>query len=169
MNIRILNEVDAHIYQELRLNALKTNPEAFGSTYEREVQFSIETVIERIKPSEYKFTLGFFDDSVVLVGIVTFMRENNIKTAHKGNVFGMYLVPGVRGQGIGKSLISELIKKASKCEGLEQINLSVVSDNHHAQKLYKSVGFEVYGTERRALKFNGQYYDEDLMVLTLNK
>ena len=55
---------------------------------------------ERIKPSEYKFTLGFFDDSV-LVGIVTFMRENNIKTAHKGNVFGMYLVPGVRGQGIG--------------------------------------------------------------------
>ncbi|WP_194842005.1 hypothetical protein [Gracilibacillus salitolerans] len=42
MNIRVLNETDASIYQELRLNALKINAEAFGSTYEREVQFPIE-------------------------------------------------------------------------------------------------------------------------------
>ena len=41
MAIRILNKSDAKLYQEVRLSALKNNPEAFGSTYEREAQFSL--------------------------------------------------------------------------------------------------------------------------------
>ncbi|OPH51159.1 hypothetical protein BC351_35490 [Paenibacillus ferrarius] len=68
MNIRVLDEHDARFYQELRLSALRTNPEAFGSTYEREVKFSLEMVVERIKPTEGKFVLGAFEDSGSLVG-----------------------------------------------------------------------------------------------------
>ena len=49
MNIRVLDEPDAQLYQKLRLSALKINPEAFGSMYEREVKFSPETVVERLK------------------------------------------------------------------------------------------------------------------------
>lgn len=165
MNIRVLDELDARLYQELRLDALKTNSEAFGSTYESEVKFSLETVVERIKPNRDKFVIGAFDHSGLLVGIVTFVRENGLKTAHKGNVYGMYIVPEMRGQGLAKSLMLELIRKASDCEGLEQINLTVISDNVFAQKLYKSLGFEVYGVEHNALKYNGQYFDEDFMVL----
>ncbi|MGN4125083.1 GNAT family N-acetyltransferase [Lysinibacillus sphaericus] len=48
---------------------------------------------------------------------------------------------------------------------MEQINLTVVSENSSAKKLYKSLGFKVYGVERNALKFNGQYFNENLMVL----
>ncbi|GEO27969.1 hypothetical protein AAC03nite_37540 [Alicyclobacillus acidoterrestris] len=95
------------------------------------------------------------------------MRENSLKTAHKGNVYGMYVAPEMRGRGLGKSLMLELINKARDCDGLEQINLTVVSKNEYAKRLYKSVGFEVYGVERNALKYNGQYFDEDLMVLFL--
>ncbi|OCA86204.1 MULTISPECIES: GNAT family N-acetyltransferase [unclassified Bacillus (in: firmicutes)] len=167
MNIRILEESDAHLYQKVRLNALKMNPEAFGSTYEREVGYSLDMVKERIKPTMDKYIVGAFDNRKSLVGIVTFIREDNLKTRHKGNVYGMYIAPGNRGQGLGKLLMNELISKAKNSEGLEQINLTVVSDNHYAKKLYKSLGFEVYGIERNALKFNGRYYDEDLMVLKL--
>lgn len=165
MNIRVLHASDAQIYQDLRLRALQINPEAFGSTYEREVKFSLETVAERINPTEDKFVLGAFDDHNLLVGIVTFMRETSLKTAHKGNIFGMFVAPEMRGQGVGKSLMLELISKAKNCNGLEQINLAVVSENDSAKQLYKSVGFELYGVERNALKYNGQYFDEDLMVL----
>ncbi|MEK3888058.1 GNAT family N-acetyltransferase [Bacillus sp. FSL K6-3431] len=165
MNIRILNESDALLYQEIRLSALKINPEAFGSTYEREVKFSLETVVARLKPAKDKFVLGAFDDGVSLVGIVTFMRESSLKTGHKGNIFGMYVTPEGRGQGLGKSLMFELIRMVKNYDGLEQINLTVVSENDSAKKLYNSVGFEVYGVERKALKFNGRYFDEDLMVL----
>lgn len=43
----------------------------------------------------------------------------------------------------------------------------MISTNDSTKKLYKSLGFEVYGTEPRALKDNVQYFDEDLMVLFL--
>ena len=77
----------------------------------------------------------------------------------------MFVAPKARGQGVGKSLLLELIKMAKDCDGLEQINLTVVSDNAAARRLYKSIGFEVYGVERNALKYNNQYFDEDWMVL----
>ncbi|TVY03994.1 GNAT family N-acetyltransferase [Paenibacillus cremeus] len=165
MNIRVLDEPDARSYQEIRLSALKINPEAFGSTYEREVIFSLETVIERMKPTRDKFVLGAFNDNGSLVGIVAFVRESGLKTAHKGNVFGMYVAPEMRGQGLAKTLMLELIRKAKDCDGLEQINLAVISENGIAKKLYKSLGFTVYGVEHNALKYNGQYFDEDFMVL----
>jgi RimJ/RimL family protein N-acetyltransferase len=167
MNFRVLDEPDAKLYQEIRLSALKINPEAFGSTYEREEKFSLETVVERMKPTRDKFVLGAFDDSGSLVGIVAFVRENGLKTAHKGNVFGMYIAPEFRGRGIGKSLILELISKARDCDGLEQINLTVMSKNEIAKKLYISLGFEVFGVEHNALKYNGHYFDEDFMVLKI--
>ncbi|WP_274365975.1 GNAT family N-acetyltransferase [Paenibacillus thermotolerans] len=167
MNIRVLNESDAQLYQQLRLNALKTNPEAFGSTYEREAGFSLETVSERLRPSEEKFALGAMDRNGRLAGTVTFVRETGPKTRHKGNIYGMYVVPEVRGKGVGKSLLLELIGMARHCDGLEQLHLTVVSANDSAIKLYKSLGFEVYGIERDALKFNGQYFDEELMALRL--
>ncbi|WP_276357665.1 GNAT family N-acetyltransferase [Cohnella caldifontis] len=166
MNIRILQESDAAKYQDIRLNGLLTNPEAFGSTYDRESEFSLETVRERIQPSEGKFVLGAFQADQ-LAGIVTFVRENSLKTSHKGNVFGMYVRPEARGKGIARQLLLELIRITKNNEGLEQINLSVVSSNEAAKKLYLSLGFEVYGVERNALKHNGQYFDEDLMVFRL--
>lgn len=167
MRIRVLNETDAKSYQNLRLSALLTNPEAFGSTYEREAAFSLDTVAERIKPAQDQFVLGAFDYGGSLVGIVSFVRDKGPKTAHKGHVYGMYVSPGARGQGAGKALLLELIHKAKNCNGLEQINLTVMSENVIAKQLYLSLGFTVYGVERNALKVNGQYFDVEFMVLKL--
>ncbi|MDU0329146.1 hypothetical protein RW092_02875 [Paenibacillus sp. 3LSP] len=40
MNLRILKEGDAQVYQSLRLQGLQEYPDAFGSTFEREVAWS---------------------------------------------------------------------------------------------------------------------------------
>ncbi len=58
MKISVLNGADAPSYQEVRLDGLRRDPHAFGSTYDREVKFSLETVTERIQPSRDKFVLG---------------------------------------------------------------------------------------------------------------
>lgn len=169
MNIRVLDAEDARIYQDLRLSALKNNPEAFGSTYEREIKFSLETLAERMKPTDGKFVLGAFDENELLVGIVAFVRDAGMKTSHKAYVFGMYVAPECRGEGIGKALMLELIRRAKRIDGVEQINLSVISENGTAKKLYKSIGFEVFGVEHNALKYNGMYYNEDHMVYMLSE
>lgn len=167
MNIRVLQESDAQAYQELRLTGLQTNPEAFGSTYEREANFTLETIIDRVKPSKDKFVMGAFDNEGLLLGIAAFVRENGMKSAHKGNLFGMYVREEMRGKGVSKNLLLALIARASEIDGVEQINLTVVSSNEPAKRLYSSVGFQTYGIEHRALKYMGQYFDEDWMVLQL--
>lgn len=168
MNIRLLDDDDAEVYRDVRLRALKNAPDSFGSTYEKEVTRTVGDFIERIRHTKDQFTLGCFDDSNTLVGIVNFVRENMLKTAHKGNIYGMYIDPQFRGRGLGKALLFALIERATKeCEGLEQIHLTVVSKNESAKRLYTTMGFEIYGVEPHALKFDGHYFDEDLMVLRL--
>lgn len=49
-------------------------------------------------------------------------------------------------------------------EGLKQINLSVVTTNQAAVKLYRKLGFETYGIEKNALEYHGQEYNEELMA-----
>jgi RimJ/RimL family protein N-acetyltransferase len=166
MEIRKLNSSDVEDYVRLRLEALRQNPEAFATTYEETVSIGHEALMLKTAKrldSQETFTIGAFVDEQ-LVGVVTFMREQKTKLRHKGNVVAMYVTPSERGKGIGKCLLEELIERAKKLNGLEQLHLTVVANNEAAVQLYRSLDFEVYGTERNAMKFEGQYWDEWLMV-----
>ncbi|QYR23859.1 GNAT family N-acetyltransferase [Paenibacillus sp. sptzw28] len=167
MHIRLLESSDAEIYRDILLMSLKDSPEAFLTTYELEKEKSIEMIRNNLMPSDSQFTLGAFNKNNRLVGIVRFIREDNLKTNHKGSVIGMFVLPEWRGQGIGKALMKQLIKKAKKCDGLERINLTVISNNDTAKNLYRSIGYEVYGSECNAIKTDGQYWDADFMVLII--
>ena len=61
MEIKIIEKNDWFSYQKLRLTALKVAHELFGSTYEREIQFTKHQIIERISPNSNKFFMGVFD------------------------------------------------------------------------------------------------------------
>ncbi len=78
----------------------------------------------------------------------------------------MYVDHQSRGKGLAKGLIRALIEKARELK-IEQISLGVVSDNEAAKKLYQSMDFTTYGIEKKALKMNGIYRDEEHMVLFL--
>lgn len=163
MKIQMLGYKDAEKYKLLRLQALQNHPEYFGSTYEQEVGITFEQTKERIRPTANKFTLGAYDDEQ-LVGLVTFIREFGEKTHHKGHVVGMYVTPEARRKGIGQAMLEKLFEYTRKIEGLEQLNLMVTSTNENAIAVYRSLGFEQYGIEKRAMKVDGRYVDELLMV-----
>lgn len=169
MEIRLLTEADAEAYRELRLRALREDPEAFGATYEEWINRPLAVVAERLRlstdPPE-KFTLGAFVEGA-LTGTVTFGRSQGAKERHKGVITGMFVAPEQRGQRLGRELLTEAIARARALPGLEQIFLGVVTSNVPARALYTALGFQSYGLEHRALKHNGHYYDEHLMVLWL--
>lgn len=166
MLVRRLTEDDLDALWMMRLQALSDNPEAFGSTYEETVVRGKESFRPRLGQGDDIFYLGAFDDA--LIGMVGFFREEGIKNRHKGYLVSMYVLPERRGQGVGKALVQELIARARQIDGLEQLLLAVVTTNHTANQLYRSLGFEVYGTQSRALKMGESYWDEDQMLLHLH-
>jgi ribosomal protein S18 acetylase RimI-like enzyme len=166
MLVRKLTEDDLDALWMMRLQALRDNPEAFGSTYEETVARGKEVFRQRLGQGDDVFYLGAFDDT--LIGIVGFYREEGIKNRHKGFVVSMYVLPEKRGLGAGKALVQELIARAKQIAGLEQLHLAVVTSNRTACFLYRSLGFEVYGTQPRALKIGESYWDEDQMILHLH-
>jgi RimJ/RimL family protein N-acetyltransferase len=166
MVIRQLESTDAEEYLSIRLEALQDSPYAFASSYCEEKNQTEEKYKNRFATPANSFTFGVFEESQ-LVGIVTLIKEQLLKLSHRANIVAMYIKPEKRGIGLGKALISKVIEKAYSIEGIEQIYLSVVTTNYPAKKLYASCGFEIFGKEKRALKFDNTYYDEEHMVLFL--
>ncbi|MBN2909785.1 GNAT family N-acetyltransferase [Polycladomyces sp. WAk] len=167
MEIRLLTPSDAPLFQTVRLQALKEQPDAFAATYEETAAQSVEHVAKRLSPTPESFVIGAFQDKQ-LVGNVGFKREKGKKLRHKAVIWGMYVVPEVRRHGVGKALLKEIIARAREMEGLEQLMLTVNAENEPARRLYRSMGFCVFATEPRAMKEGNRYVDEDHMILFLN-
>jgi ribosomal protein S18 acetylase RimI-like enzyme len=120
------------------------------------------------KDSLDSFTLGAYVDSE-FAGVVSFARDggDREKLRHKGILFRMYVSKDYRGQGVAKKLIEELIERVKLIADIEQINLTVISNNDNAKKLYEKIGFVTFGSEKNAIKWKGKYFAEDQMTLSL--
>ncbi|WP_029880628.1 MULTISPECIES: GNAT family N-acetyltransferase [unclassified Paenibacillus] len=147
--LRNIRRDEAEHYWPLRLEALKNHPEAFGASFEMSIQLPMSEVQERIHNEADDYILGAYTEEGILAATMGFKREHGLKLQHKGYIWGVYVSPPYRGR---------------ELEGIEQINLSVVTTNESARRLYERSGFETYGIERNALVVQGKGYDEAHMT-----
>jgi GNAT superfamily N-acetyltransferase len=141
------------------LDSLKTNPEAFGSTFELEDKLDLAWFAGRLENSH---VFGAFRDGE-LVGTAGFAIHQGEKSAHKGRLWGMYVRPSSRNLGVGRLLMNAVLDVAR--ENVELIQLTVVRENRPARRLYESVGFLEFGMELKASRLGDKYYDEAHMAL----
>ncbi|MEM5457641.1 GNAT family protein [Paraburkholderia phytofirmans] len=167
--VRQLGPNDRDDYFQLRLRGLKAHPDSFGQSYEEALAKGAsqhEAMLKDSRAAEGDFLLGAYASAgTPLIGVVGLIRNPSDKQRHKAAVIGMYVAPEAAGRGVGRALLNELLARASRVEGLRQIQLLVGSRNEAARKLYESFGFRKYGCEVGALNVGGVFHDADLMAL----
>lgn len=161
--VRRLLPDDAEEYRSLRLEALRLHPEAFGSSHAEESTRPLSSFADRIACG---YIAGGFVDGR-LDAMAGLLIPAQAKSQHKGLLWGVYVRENRRGSGVVDAVMTALLAHAT--EHVEQIHLSVAATNERAIGFYRRLGFESFGTEPRALKVNGIYIDELLMVKFMDR
>jgi RimJ/RimL family protein N-acetyltransferase len=166
MLIRLLEAADAPAFRALRIRALREHPEAFGRSPE-EVD-PVEVLAERFRlaDSDLDFMLGAFAGAT-LIAMAGCHRASSVKQRHIGYIWGMYVVPEHRREGLGRRLLVAAVERARSWPDVECLWLDVTTVNQGARALYASCGFRPAAIKPRALKVGDRYHDEELMVLDL--
>ena len=165
--VRRLTASDAAAFHRLRLEQLELEPKTFAESTDEVRAVSLEATAQRLAaPAGDSYVIGAFDGDD-LIGTAGCFRSREGKTRHKGRVWGVYVTSSRRRRGVGRALMQAVIATASETSAIEQLTLAVAVPQLAATRLYESLRFEVYGTERRALKVGDEYVDEHLMMLRL--
>jgi ribosomal protein S18 acetylase RimI-like enzyme len=161
--IKILNSDDWEITKSISLESLRDSPQAFGSNYEKNLEYDEakwRLYSNPITSGSHANTVVAFDENGQAVGKAILI----IRSEDKAEIAGMYVNPKHRGQGLGRKLIEKAIESIPEGIGIKILEMSVNPIQTPAYKLYESMGFKEVKRESMLLG-DGKEYD----VITLQK
>ena len=133
----------------------------------------VETTFMLAEPGErghelpdqsYRFVA---DDGGRLVGVIDVFSLRWRRARGRGAI-----VLGVRGshqgRGVGRGLLDAAIAEA-RSRGMWRLELSVMSHNQVALRLYQACGFKVEGLRRSSVRVDGTFVDEYYMGLVFHQ
>ena len=154
-------------YKNLRLEALATDPQAFGTSYATCLELPDDEWERRLViASDGVSSMLFFAkaDDGTLVGMVGGALRDD---PPRGVVNAMFVSPEARGQGVSAQLIEALVQAFGKDGTPQTIVLTVGRDQLAAVGLYEKFGFQ----KTRELveeMGDGNHYDAWVMGKILN-
>jgi RimJ/RimL family protein N-acetyltransferase len=164
ITVREATESDLALYRDLRLEALRFEPGAFSADYEQERARAGSAWLERLREmvQDSLQTLLVAEEKGVLVGMTGIFRGKSAKTKHSAGIWGVYVRPTARGQGIASALLERALSWA-RDNGVTRVELAVTTHNARAFALYQRAGFVTAGTLHDVMRVNGQAIDEHLL------
>ena len=131
---------DWEAYKTLRLASLKDSPDSFGSTLDRELNFTEKVWRSRLTPSNnpvHILPLVALSNGKP-IGLATgAVHSHQEETAH---IYQMWVAKPYRGLGIARDFLSRIEAWANELE-LTSVSLAVTTSNGEAVRLYQSAGF----------------------------
>jgi ribosomal protein S18 acetylase RimI-like enzyme len=144
--VREIAADDWELMRDVRLAALAEAPDAFGSTYAREIAFGEEQWRGRISDRSVTF-FAYTDPVESPAGLAGVYVEDGV-----ADLVSMWVRPGFRGRGVGEALI-EAAASWAKQHDFRTLWLWVTDMNGAARRLYERCGFTATG-ERAPLPSN---------------
>jgi RimJ/RimL family protein N-acetyltransferase len=164
ITIRPVRESDLRAYRELRLEALRAHPEAYGSDYAEQAADPDSVWMGRIQASIEGAASRIFlaEDAGEVIGLVAVFRDQGAKVCHSASLVSVYVRPRWRGSGLADRMIGEVI---SWCEAVRVriLRLTVVTSNTGAIRCYERCGFVACGIQPEVIRVGEKYHDELLM------
>lgn len=135
------DEWEAH--RDIRLRALASDPDAFGETLAHALTDDDEAWQRRVVRPDGMAFVAVADDG----GFVG-MANGGPAPAHPefAAVYGMWVAPEARGQGVGGALL-DAVEGWAREAGYDRIGLGVTTTNDAAIHLYERAGYEELGQE----------------------
>ena len=165
--IRELRDQDVEAYVELRRESLLDSPLAFVASPSDDLFSSPKTVREHLRRGPEAVILGAFRPC--LVGAVGLYRDRLLKSSHKAHLWGMYVTPNNRRQGVATELLDAVRRHAAALPGVSWVHLKVSAATPGAQRLYERAGFRVWGGEPAGACYEGQTFVDYHMALCLER
>ena len=144
-------------FRELRLEALKRDPLAFGSSYEEEEHLTESEWRKRMQ--NVLFALS--DDRPI--GMIAYVFDKGLKTKHMSEIYGFYVRADHRGEGVGTRLLESASSRIRKKKGIVKARLYVNIEQRAAVDLYRKAGFVVRGELKKELKVGRRFFDMLIM------
>ncbi|HEV2258906.1 MAG TPA: GNAT family N-acetyltransferase [Streptosporangiaceae bacterium] len=132
---------DWQALREIRLEALRDAPAAFGSTYEREARRGEAHWHNRI--ARGGTFLAFLPDASGPAGLIGGYPEDPVTV----ELVSMYVRPSARGRGVGEALVAAVIDWARQ-RNATTVHLWVTETNASALALYERCGFALTGEQQ---------------------
>jgi RimJ/RimL family protein N-acetyltransferase len=164
--IREASPADAAVFRELRLGALQDSPIAFSADYQKNLNHPLKHWEDMLTMHADESTIVFAVHKNSLVATTGIARGGSPKTRHSAWIWGVYVKPEWRGLHIAEELIRTCFMWA-KDRQIVTAKLGVAAVNKSAVRCYERCGFQIYGTEPRALFYDGTYYDFHMMSCSL--
>jgi GNAT superfamily N-acetyltransferase len=137
---------DWQAMREIRLQALRDAPDAFGSTYARDAAFEPAEWHRRATRDGSFF--AFIPELAAPAGLAGGYEEEPGVV----ELISMFVRPQARGHGVGEALVDTVVAWA-KDKGATSVHLWVTESNKPALRLYERCGFTVT-PERQPLPSN---------------
>ena len=146
MMCRPFEQDEWQAYRDLRLEALKSHPEFFSSTYAKEKDFE-EGEWQRRIGSEDCIVFGLFanDEAIGCIGV--YAEKEDPETSH---LWGTYIKPEYRGLGLSGPLYQTLIAYAKSRKAWKRVVVSHRKSNAASGAASKLNGFQYTHTESTA-------------------
>ena len=168
INIRSVLPDDTEALRDLRLEALRLCPAAFGADLAvneaRPMDFWREQCATNGVDGASAILLATGGDE--LLGMAGVWATNEPKLAHRAMIWGVYVRAHARGRGIGAGLVDAALDWAA-AKGKLIVDLAVIVGNETARRCYERAGFTVYGVQPMVVRVDGVFYDELLMAKRL--